>query len=264
MKKLLALAVALMLLSPGAYAKGKPVRPPPSPVLTRVDALVLYTDATLVWAGSLDSVRNVVAGGELVSNQVFTRSKVNAVLNVVAVVPSPVQESGSGMANTHTLLRSSSAVAALREQYKADVVFLISTDTGWWGYASAWYTWDWSGVTSYDAYAVVLANKTNTLTFTHELGHMVGVAHNREDANGVGVAGYAYGYRVCAEGGFLDVMSYPCPGLTVPQIPYFSNPNLTWNGQPIGIKYDSDPYQASDNARAINEFVPKVMAVRNP
>jgi len=49
---------------------------------------------------------------------------------------------------------------------------------------------------------------------------------------------------------FRTIMSYAC-GSAV-RVNYFSNPNLLYAGQPLGVDDAVDPANAADNARAIN------------
>ena len=71
----------------------------------------------------------------------------------------------------------------------------------------------------------------------HELGHVLGCAHDRENAlSGAGSYTYSYGYRFIGADGqqYHDIMSYP-PGI---ELGYFSNPNVivpTPVNAPIGI-----------------------------
>jgi hypothetical protein len=108
---------------------------------------------------------------------------------------------------------------------------------------------------------------------THELGHNIGALHDRytQNLNGSknikGPAGYNYGYIDLAAG-FSDVMAYSslsggrnqcdARGVECPNIPYFSNPNVTYNGRPVGIA-DSLP-DAANNTRRIREMMPYLAA----
>ena len=91
------------------------------------------------------------------------------------------------------------------------------------------------------------------ITFAHEIGHNMGMAHNVENSGvGTGVRNYANGHRVDCE--FITIMAYPtgsngtnaateCPqGASrtfgnEQEAPYFSNPELTLcpNGAACGI-----------------------------
>ncbi|MEN0653523.1 MULTISPECIES: reprolysin-like metallopeptidase [Hyphobacterium] len=109
------------------------------------------------------------------------------------------------------------------------------------------------------------------ITYAHEVGHNLGMAHNVEDAGGVGtgVRTFAHGHRQDCD--FITIMAYPtnggaCPGGAPRTIgnemeaTWFSNPSLTLcpNGQACGIAapgevsgvLTNDP---ADNARAARE-----------
>ncbi len=103
--------------------------------------------------------------------------------------------------------------------------------------------------------------------FTHELGHNQGCAHNRANADCscsifcwecTNRYDYSYGYRFQGTDGqrYITVMSYASDGDCTgsgyggaPQIPYFSNPNITYAGVAIG-RPEGDGC-AADNARTI-------------
>jgi len=54
-------------------------------------------------------------------------------------------------------------------------------------------------------------------------------------------------------------MGYPC---SVPRLNYFSNPNVFFNGAPMGVDYAQDPGNAADNARSMNNTAPYVAQFR--
>ena len=77
-------------------------------------------------------------------------------------------------------------------------------------------------------------------------GHNLGSDHDRENASNTGAFDYSYGYRFVANGTiYRDVMAYD-PGI---RIPYFSNPNITYLGVPIGIAAGSP--NSADAARTL-------------
>lgn len=109
------------------------------------------------------------------------------------------------------------------------------------------------------------------ITYAHEVGHNLGMAHNVEDAGGVGtgVRTFAHGHRQDCD--FITIMAYPTNGGTCPngaprtignemEATWFSNPSLTLcpNNQACGIAapgevsgvLTNDP---ADNARAARE-----------
>ena len=55
-------------------------------------------------------------------------------------------------------------------------------------------------------------------------------------------------------------MSYSCTGGT--RVAYFSNPNLTLYGYPLGVAYELDPANAADNVRSMNITAATIAALR--
>lgn len=115
-------------------------------------------------------------------------------------------------------------------------------------------------------------------TLAREIGHNLGFAHNRENADMPGVFDYAYGHRVDCE--FVTIMgigSEQTPGVTCPGVgrneteaPYFSNPDITLcpNGASCGIS-ETDPDSANNALAARNaglnvaNFQPEAPRVRS-
>jgi hypothetical protein len=134
-------------------------------------------------------------------------------------------------------------VHSLRNQYGADQVALVTAESNYCGIAyvmnslGSWFAPYAFAVVHDDSKYNCLGNNT----LAHELGHNQGNMHDPDNSSYAGVYPYSYGYRIC--GVFHDVMSYACNS---PRIPYFSNPNVYYNGQPTGVAN----YQ--DTARSMN------------
>jgi hypothetical protein len=225
------------------------------------DVLVLYTEKASVRQGI--QLFSKVSTAIATTNKAHTNSGTGIKVRVLAYEPAPMQESGN-FYTTGSQLSTNAAVKARRNALGADMVLLITEDSGCGGWGSLWWTWSGGQLTSVEAFAVVTSSCLGGMTVAHEIGHMQGLSHNREDAWDGTSAGYHFGYRVCAAGGFLDVMSYKCPGINVPQIARFSDPTATYNGLPLGIAYEVAPYQAADAVRQLKINGPLIAGFRNP
>lgn len=98
-------------------------------------------------------------------------------------------------------------------------------------------------------------------TLAHELGHNMGLAHDKANAPEPGAYSYAYGWRqTLSSGSFSTIMAYPTGGQE--RVPYFANPDITLcNGNRCG-----DPTTANQTL-VLNQTMPTVagfMTSRRP
>lgn len=97
----------------------------------------------------------------------------------------------------------------------------------------------------------------------HELGHVLGAEHDPDHTDATTSTAsfpysFGYGYRALSTG-FETIMAqrfYSEPNYYPTRLLQFSNPNLTYNGQPTGI---ANQY---DNARAVTNLIPGTAAFR--
>lgn len=114
------------------------------------------------------------------------------------------------------------------------------------------------------AYGVVNAQCAGSKTLAHELGHAMGLLHDRYVEAAAGPSKYNYGY-VSVPGKMMDVMSYPnkCYDLkiyTCKNVWYYSSPRVVINGFKLGVAKGTAG--AADAARVLNEGAATIAAFR--
>jgi len=139
-------------------------------------------------------------------------------------------------------------VRKLRDDKRADIVGLIIDNPKGCGLSTR------VGPDSDEAFFVVHhACATITMSITHEIGHILGVRHDRfvDETN----VPFSYGHGYVNGTKWRDIMSYNegCGGC--PRIPYWSNPRIKHMGEPTGTP-------AADAARVILELAERVSKFR--
>jgi hypothetical protein len=139
-------------------------------------------------------------------------------------------------------------VPRLRDEKRADIVGLIIDDASGCGLSTR------VAPDAEDAYFVVHHSCAMTgFSIAHEIGHILGARHDRHTDALDSPFPYGHGYVNGTK--WRDIMSYQggCEGC--PRIPYWSNPRITYNGEPTGT-------DANDNARVILEQALRVSNFR--
>ncbi len=229
---------------------------------SRIDVLFLYTqafeDKFKGRSGAISEIRRLVD----ITNTAFSNSGINTRINPVGFVKftdSNVDESVY-ITNALNYIKSNQEVDNLRKTYKADLVSLLREYRGnnYCGYAyipvnlptdienhvSDYVTYDKNFGFSVVEDGIYGNRYCFDTTLAHELGHNFGCEHDRDHTTGKGAFPYSYGYDI--PGVFATIMSYDRP-----IIEYFSTPNITYQGYPIG-KPEGDP-EAADNVKTINK-----------
>jgi hypothetical protein len=231
---------------------------------TIVDLLVVYTSTAKTQEGGQAAIEALIALGVDSANQAYSNSQIAMQLRLVHTAEVAYAESGA-IDTDLTRLRSTTdgimdQVHQLRDQHKADLVALIVDNGGnSCGIAYVMANGPRASFAS-SAFSVTARDCIANNTLAHELGHNMGNAHDRA-TGGTGVFAYSHGYRD-EIGRFRTVMAYACPTVSCPRVKYFSNPQLLYNGRPLGIDHTVNPTNSADNARSMNEVRQIVAAWR--
>lgn len=239
---------------------GDPV-PPVAGDYNTIDVMVVYTAAARTGAGGTAGINALIDLAIAEANTCYQNSSINARLNLVHRAEVTYTETGNANTDLTRLAATSDgqldAVHTLRNQYGADVVSLFTESMA--SYAGLGYVMSppSSGFASYAFNVVRRVYATGQYVFAHEVGHNLGCAHDRQNSTSAGSYSYSYGYRFYAGGTqYRTVMAY-APGA---RIPYFSNPDVSYNGTATGVASSSP--SSADNAKSINNTSPVVANFR--
>ena len=174
---------------PESRARSEVLVPPPPDCedpATRIDALVVYTDAARGQVQGKDAMTLLIEAAVRSTNRSYRKSGVTQRLRLVHTERVEYQETSDLKKDLERLVNTSDRflkyVPEIRDDHAADVVVLIvgaqDFDCGW---------SEVMPTVSHDneskAYAVVPHDCTGLprWSFAHELGHVMGARHNRED-----------------------------------------------------------------------------------
>ena len=246
---------------------------------SEIDVLVLFTTAVRRRHG----FERVLADIDLAvaaANTAYADGGAVQRLNLVAAVETSYEESTehghAGLDSAVDLDRLTKTddgyldeVHRLRDQYAADVVYLLYPGAS----GRAWVL-DPSGTAGDEAWKGFALGRTQpdlALTFTHELGHLMGMLHERFEGTSEDVHPYAYGY--VNQLGLHDdqpdsrrwntIMAYGVQcwtlNLACMQLMRFSNPDQLYpasDGDPMGV-HGNEHTEATDGpadaVRNLNE-----------
>ena len=220
---------------------------------SRFDVMVVYTPAARAAAGGTTAMQALINLAVAETNTAYSRSAVIPRLRLVHQEEVSYTESGDFSTDLNRLTNSSDGfmdnVHALRNTYGADLVSLIIEGTSLCGLG--WLMTTESNSFQALAFSVVARIcATGNFSFGHELGHNMGLQHDRMNTSSDGVFPFSHGY-VDIPNSFRDIMGVQpasCPSCI--RIQNFSNPNVTFNGHPTGISQVSP--DSADAAASLN------------
>lgn len=242
-----------------------------------IDVMIVYTPAAQSWANSSGGgIENVVAQSMAFAQLVLDNSQ--TITSVTLVHSSPVDYSESGNSEVDLVRLTASpdfnpwgdsyegyAVSGFMDEvhewrniYGADLcaLFSFADDTG----GLAWLLNNPNGLPNSGFSLTRVQQAGISYTHIHEMGHNMGLDHHKQQnfQPGPGLFLYSAGWRWQAGGAWYNsVMAYsqgyyydpPAPGagITSTEVPYFSNPSVTYLGVATGHAADGD------NARNVRE-----------
>ena len=250
-----------------------------------IDVMVVYTPLAKSNEGGRAAIEALIDLFVAETNQAYANSgvihRIHLVMREEVQYTEYIEEVGPGLdrdggrfsvIDLHRLGNESDGymdhIHELRDLYAADLVHLITGhgDVGGIAYSDA------VGDDS-QGFAVTLGY-TNGLVFAHELGHNMGLRHDRyqfirNENGGSDLAGWNFGYvnQRAFEPDAPDsaywrtIMAYPIQCWDegerwCERLPYFSDPQKTYNGDPMGVPADHPSTGAdgpADAVRALNE-----------
>lgn len=233
-----------------------------------IDVMVVYTTKARSEMGSDAAIRSLIDTAVEEANLAYANSGVSQRLRLVHAQEVTYDEDNLGTETadkTFSLalarLRSTNdghmdEIHAVREQHAADLVALIIKRTT----ISCGIGYVGTPPRESSGFSVTDRGCVPNLTFAHELGHNMGLMHDRLNSTSAGLSSYSYGYQDPG-GEFRTIMAYSdgCAGRCT-RIQRFSNPEIPYLGKPTGIAIDqSDSAYA---ARTLNESALMVANIR--
>lgn len=224
-----------------------------------IDVMVVYTQqARVALGGSSASANAAIAAAVAEMNAANSNSGVTHTVRLVYTAEVAYAESGNAGTDLSRLGGTSDGymdvIHSWRNAYGADLVSLI-TDTG--GCGLGYTQSDPSSYSSAAAFSVVRNDcLTGNKSLAHEMGHNMGLHHDWYVNTNTAPCPWHHGYvNQAAFGGspaqrWRTVMAYngQCSdqgGFTCTRITYWSNPQRSYNGDPMGVpQSQSNPSDA--------------------
>jgi hypothetical protein len=248
----------------GRASEKNPRNPPPtSKSRNAISTIRVLVVASRDAVDKLDGEDNLRLKAELdfvESNRTFANSDLAVQLDNAGIYPLAFDENGKDSTDILEDLADvddqhlGAPVLQLRDEHRADLAVMVTNSPGICGRA-------YLDATKETAFSVVTWDCLNEeYTFAHEIGHNLGAHHSPEEAAEYGDFPYGAGYQQKTKrprwrtimAGYCSIILW-CDG-----IGYWSDPDHTYNGLPIGQP------NVHDNARVWRVRAPVVAAFYPP
>lgn len=198
-----------------------------------IKVLFVFTQEAVNKSGLRNLQAQVDTAIVAANNRTFPGSKVNMRIQQVGPNGKAViygRAEGNDISATLVHLANNAAIKTSRSNYGADLVQGVISHND---YCGEGYLNSYKNLASQWGYSVI-SRSCIGYSMLHELGHNMGLDHDKANAFSSNRNDINLGYRQCGAGGFRTIMSYPCSGDAPPRIKLFSNPDVNYNGQPAG------------------------------
>lgn len=233
-----------------------PAASPPEGALTTMDVMGMYTPQARDAAGGVDAIAATVQAAVDMANTGFFDSDVAARFRLVHTALANRNDSGDMQADL-LWLQSDPGVAALRDEWGADMVGMLVNSGGFCGIGFVMRN-PGPGFAGSAFQVTARTCAVGNLSYAHEHGHNMGCEHDPANGAPPGSASYLWSFGHYVDGSYRTIMSYsgPCTmGCT--RVAHWSNPGVNHNGVPTGIA------DQRDNHRTIDLTAPVVAAFRD-
>jgi len=220
-----------------------------------LDVMVVYTPAARLAAGGTTAM---MALADLVlaeTNIAFSNSGVIPRVRLVHTEEVNYTESGSYSTDLNRLKDTADGfmddIHTLRDTHGADMVSLFVEGGSLCGLA---FTMTNPFLNTFELFAFSVVRRDcaeGNITFPHEIGHNMGLKHDRTDSPQDGVFSYSHGY-VDILNSFRTIMGVfaSCRPSPCPKALHFSNPAVSFGENPTGVNFlDAN---SADAARSLN------------
>lgn len=224
-----------------------------------IDVLVLYTDDAVAAQG-VPTLESLIDLYMAYTNQAYINSNITQRVDLVYTGEISYTEPGNTSTPLGHLRNTGDGqledVHTLRNTYHADLNYLLiqndgsPSSCGGIAYVQSSVTASWQN----NGFSVQEACSYGSGVFAHELGHNMGSNHDwYVDSPTTNPYSYAHGYtNTNPANAFRTIMSYgnhcSALGLSCTAIPNFSNPNVTYNGEPTGVAEGTSTACTQNNA----------------
>ena len=213
----------------------------PLSAMSRIDMALFYTPAARRIAGGTAEIEAAIDLRIAETNKAYLDSGVNQRLVLVAREEVEYTESGNTFMDLERFADRSDGhideIHVIRDQVGADLIYLIADSKV-------------SVAKDIPSAVGLTCAKCSSRTFAHELGHNMGLHHDRYQSPHSSTFPYSHGYvnqQAFVEGApraarWMTIMAYPnqCSdaGFYCDSTMRFSNPNQTYRGDPLGVPGD--------------------------